>query len=118
MSEYLPHQQGKRGEALATEFLRKKGYAIVAKNYRYRRSEVDMIACREGTLVFVEVKLRKNVAFGHPEAFVDEQQARRITEAAAHYVLETDWEGGIRFDIVAITRQPVLAIEHFEDAFY
>lgn len=114
----MQHQRGQRGEIIAVEFLERKGFAIVARNYRHRRSEIDLIVRQKNTLVFVEVKLRKNTAFGHPEAFVNEPQAQRITEAAEHYLHETNWEGNIRFDIIAITLQPKLSIEHFEDAFY
>ena len=118
MSDYLQHQRGQHGETIAVEFLERKGFAVVARNFRHRRNEVDLIVRQKNTLVFVEVKLRKNAAFGHPEAFVNEQQALRITEAAEHYVHQADWEGSIRFDIIAITLQPTLTIEHFEDAFY
>ena len=118
MSDYLQHQRGQRGEIIAAEFLKRKGFVVVARSYRHRRNEVDLIVRQENMLVFVEVKLRKNAAFGHPEAFVSEQQAQRITEAAEHYLHETNWEGNIRFDIIAITLQPKLAIKHFEDAFY
>ena len=117
MSDYPPHRHGQQGEAMAEALMVRQGFAVVAKNYRYRRSEVDLIVRRETILVFVEVKMRKNAAFGHPEAFVDERQAERITQAAEHYVHEINWEGDIRFDIIAITRQPTLTIKHFEDAF-
>ena len=118
MSDYLQHQRGHRGEAIAVEFLEQKGFAVVARNYRHRRNEIDLIVRRESMLVFVEVKLRKNTTFGHPETFVDQLQANRITEAADQYLHETDWEGAVRFDIIAITLQPTLTVEHFEDAFY
>lgn len=90
---------------------------VVAKNYRYRRGEIDLIARYEDTLVFVEVKLRKDARFGHPESFVAPPQVKRITEAADQYLYETDWEGAIRFDIIAITLRPQYSLEHFEDAF-
>ena len=118
MSNYLPHGRGRRGEELAREYLEHRGYRLVAQNYRYRRNEVDLIMQDRETLVFVEVKLRKNAAYGHPETFVEEAQAGRITKAAEQYLHETDWEGNIRFDVIAITLQPQLSIEQFEDAFY
>lgn len=117
MSDYLAHQRGKQGEAMAIQFLEGKGLTLVTKNYRYRRAEVDLVMRSHRTLVFVEVKLRRNATFGHPEAFVSDTQAARITEAADHYVHETNWEGDIRFDIVAITLQPQVVVAHFEDAF-
>lgn len=117
MSNYVPHQRGQRGERIAEAFLEEKGWHVIKKNYRYRRNEVDLIARTGDTLVFVEVKLRQNARFGHPETFVGEAQARRIGEVADHYLHQTDWEGDIRFDIIAITLQPQLVVEHFEDAF-
>ena len=117
MSNYRQHQQGKWGEQLAADFLMKKNFTVVARNYRYRRNEIDLIACLRNTLVFVEVKLRRNSAFGHPETFVSDAQAARIIRAAEHYLREVDWAGNIRFDIIAITLQPQVSIKHFEDAF-
>ncbi len=102
---------------MAIRFLQEKGLNLVAKNYRYRRSEIDLVMRDRDTLVFVEVKLRRNANFGHPETFVDQSQAERIAEAADHYVHQMAWEGNIRFDIVAIMLQPQTTVEHFEDAF-
>jgi putative endonuclease len=103
---------------MATRFLQEKGMRLLTSNYRYRRGEIDLVMLERDTLVFVEVKLRRNTNFGDPETFVDQAQATRITEAANQYVHEAAWEGNIRFDIIAITMQPHPAIEHFEDAFY
>ena len=114
----MPHGRGKRGESLAAEYLARHGYTVVAQNYRYRRSEIDLIVQQKRTLVFVEVKLRKNGAYGPPESFVEPSQADRIITAAEHYLHETDWDGDIRFDVVAITLQPRFNLKHFEDAFY
>ena len=117
MSDYLAHQRGEQGEEMAARFLQAKRLTLEAKNYRHRRSEIDLVMRDRDTLVFVEVKLRRNANFGDPETFVDQAQAERIAEAADQYVHEIAWEGNIRFDIVAITLQPQTAIEHFEDAF-
>ncbi len=117
MSDYWQHQQGELGEQIAIEFLTMKGFKIEARNYRFRRNEIDLITRFQGTLVFVEVKLRRNDTFGHPETFVSDAQADRIVRTAEHYLQEVGWMDNIRFDIVAITRQPHLRIEHFEDAF-
>ena len=108
-------QKGSWGERIAAEFLEKKGHTVLEKNYRYRRNEIDLITEVNGILVFTEVKLRKSTLFGTPEMFVDAAQTSRITEAADHYLYEVNWEGNIRFDIIAITEQPQLAVEHFQD---
>ena len=117
MSNYLPHRRGQRGEALAVAHLERLGFSLVERNYRYRRGEVDLIVRQANTLVFVEVKLRKDTEYGHPESFVNASQADRIVAVADHYVHKINWQGMIRFDVVAITLHPKLTLEHFEDAF-
>lgn len=107
---------GDKGEILAADFLRKKGFEIVARNYRYRHSEIDIIARKENWTIFVEVKTRSYSYYGHPEEFVDAQQARRIFEAAEEFIYSTNWLGHIRFDIVSVKLGTAPEIIHFEDA--
>jgi putative endonuclease len=109
---------GDQGEAEAVNFLFANGYEVLKRNYRFGRAEIDIIARKDNELVFIEVKTRKNADFGHPESFVSEQQERRIRLAAEKFEKETNWQGEIRFDIIAIiwdSKEPVL--DHFEDAF-
>ena len=107
---------GNKGENLAAEFLRQKGFEIVARNYRYRRSEIDLIVKRENWLVFIEVKTRSSSDFGQPEEFVDDFKAFNIFEAAEEYIFSTDWQGHVRFDVVSVKLGLAPEIEHFEDA--
>ena len=109
-------QRGNEGENLAAEFLKKKGWEIVARNYRYRHAEIDLIIKRDDWTIFVEVKTRTSSYFGQPEEFVDAQQARRIFEAAEEYIYSTNWLGHIRFDIVSVKLGYQPEIIHFEDA--
>ena len=110
---------GKQGEALAARYLEQQGYQILARNYRYRRAEIDLIAQREGCLVFVEVKARSSVAYGFPEEAVDETKTELILSAADYFVEEQTWEGDVRFDIIAVVfGQGRPRLQHFEDAFY
>ena len=109
---------GKRGEDLAVEFLQKQGYRILERNYRHKHSEIDIITQFEDTLVFVEVKTRTNMKYGHPEEFVDDKQTEKIMQGADHYLSDLDWKGDIRFDIIAIEMKAKPRIEHFVDAFY
>jgi putative endonuclease len=112
-------QKGKEGEDMAANFLQQQGYEIVARNYRYKRSEIDLIVRKAGWLVFVEVKMRSSNAFGYPEEFVDYQKAKNIVYGAEHYTYENKYEGNVRYDVVAITmRYDKPEIRHFEDAFY
>jgi putative endonuclease len=109
---------GIEGEQLAKDYLQREGWLILEMNYRYRRSEIDVIASKNDLLIFVEVKARSNTTFGLPEQFVDEKKANNIIKAADHYILEKDWKGNIRFDIISIIKKGSIELEHIEDAFY
>ncbi|MCC6583167.1 MAG: YraN family protein [Chitinophagales bacterium] len=109
-------QTGSTGEILAQEFLKNIGYTILFTNWRYKRSEIDIIAQDGKVIVFVEVKTRTNLSFGHPEDFVDANKIKKMQEAAEAYIEKFDWHGELRFDVIAIEKNNV--ITHFEDAFY
>ena len=76
---------GKKGEDEAVQFLHHSGYQLLERNYRVKKSEIDLIASKDGLLIFVEVKARSSNAFGFPESFVSEEQANRIMLAADEY---------------------------------
>jgi putative endonuclease len=109
-------ETGSKGENMAADFLKAKGFDIVARNYRYKRAEIDLIVRRDDWLLFVEVKTRSSSAYGEPEEFVDEAKIRLMYFAAEEYIFRTNWQGHIRFDIVSIKLGPVAEIIHFEDA--
>ncbi|MFA0962440.1 YraN family protein [Roseivirga sp. BDSF3-8] len=107
---------GADGEHLAESFLKKKGYRVLDRNFRYKRGEIDLIVQKDNLIAFVEVKTRKNKVFGNPEEFVSDVQAERIMEVAEYFIHKHAWAHLIRFDIVAITQKPRLEIVHLEDA--
>jgi len=110
---------GKSGEDKAEAFLKNAGYSISKRNYRYKHAEIDIICVIDDLLVFVEVKTRTSTSFGQPESFVTENQQASIIRGAEQYLKEQNWEGDIRFDILAIVdAQGRVSIEHFKDAFY
>lgn len=109
-------ETGSIGENLAAAFLVDQGFRIVARNYRWRRGEIDLIAQREDWMIFVEVKTRNSDAYGEPESFVHDFQRRLIYDAAEEYIFSTDWQGHIRFDIISVKPGRVPEIVHFEDA--
>lgn len=112
-------QKGREAEDLAAEYLKSQGYEIVQRNYRYKHSEIDLIARKDKWLVFVEVKMRSSDAFGYPEEFVDYRKAKNVVYGAEQYTFERDYNGNVRYDVVAITmRNGVPDLKHFEDAFY
>lgn len=110
---------GQWGEDLAAKHLQAMNYQILERNYRAGRSEIDLI-CREGdTLVFVEVKTRRNTRQGMPEEALTERKTEAVIRAAEVY-LQTHPNRRIRFDVVAIVARigegPDLL--HIRDAFY
>lgn len=109
-------KRGTEGENLAAEFLKNKGWEIVARNYRYGHAEIDLIIQRGNWTIFVEVKTRTSAEYGEPEEFVDERKARLIYGAAEEYIFSTDWQGHVRFDVVSVKLGNETEIMHFEDA--
>lgn len=114
---------GKLGESLAADFLQRKGFRILHRNYRLGRAEIDLIAASDRLLLFIEVKTRRGPgSYGYPEEAVDKKKAARITWAAGYFIEKLDWKGAVRFDVIAVelssqtNAQPQL--HHFEDAFY
>lgn len=112
------NELGQEGENLAADYLKKNGWEIVEMNYRYRRTEIDLIAKKDGFLVFFEVKARTGTAFGNPEDSVDQKKAEHVIRAAEQYITDHDWQGNIRFDIISIIKKGRTELQHFEDAFY
>ena len=109
---------GDKGEDNAISFLFANGYEVLQRNFRFRRSEIDIIAQKGTTMVFIEVKTRKDKTYGHPETFLSESQQERIHQGAEEYLRQHNWQGAIRFDIIAILWNDTEAVlDHFEDAF-
>lgn len=111
--------RGEKGENIAVKYLQKKKYKIIERNYRAKKSEIDIICKETETLVFVEVKARTSLKFGNPESFVTAKKAEKIIEGAEAYMIENGWEGPIRFDIISVLiKDKTEKISHFKDAFY
>ena len=123
---YDPHLLGQEGEQLAADYLVKKGYSIIERNYRFHRNEIDIIARHGHTLCFVEVKTRLSSAKGHPAEAVTLQKQHEISKAARAYLaFYCNEECDCRFDVVAIQvlrmdgqRISSFIIDHFADAFW
>ncbi len=95
---------GTLGEAAAGSFLREKGYQILQKNYSVSAGEIDIIAEKEDTVVFVEVKTRTTEWYGRPEESINTARVRRIRKVARYFLREYDHmqDHDIRFDIISI----------------
>lgn len=115
-------QKGDKGEQIAIKYLEKNNFIILTTNYRFLKSEVDIVAKDEKTneLVFVEVKTRATADFGNPEEFVSIKQQKRIINAAHQFIISNNREEDARFDIISIImiNTTVKSIEHLKDAFY
>jgi len=119
----LDHAQiaGIRGEELACAELRRRGYAILARRYRTRFGEIDIVSERRGMLVFVEVKARRTRRFGEASAAIPFWKRRRLAAMALDYQA---WAGRLtsrcRFDVVAIDGLGTdrMSINVIENAFW
>lgn len=110
---------GEKGEELATQFLRDNGYEILARNWRYRNAEIDIIARKGVDLAIVEVKTRATNYFGEPEEFVSRKQQQNLIMASNEYVVSNDLDVDVRFDIISIIiNQKQQKVFHIEGAFY
>lgn len=113
------NELGKKGEDLAVNFLLKKGYEILERNYTFQKAEVDIIAQKEDILAVVEVKTRSTNVFGNPQDFLKPKQIQRIVKAVDNYVTSNQLDVEVRFDIIAIVKQGnQFDIEHLENAYY
>lgn len=107
---------GKSGEQQAVNYLCANGYEVLTRNYRFKRFEIDIIAKLDLQVIFIEVKSRSSEYFGKPEEFVSEAQQKRISSAANQWVDDHEWEGEVRFDIIALSKKS--GLNHIQDAFY
>lgn len=107
---------GKQGEQLAAQFLRESGYEVIATNWHCARGEIDIVARKTDTLVFVEVKTRRGRLTEAAFASMTPHKRERLIASAYAYLDEHAVDGAWRIDVIAValSRQPV--IEHVEDA--
>lgn len=118
MAQHL--ELGRKGETLAKAFLEGLGYEILDENWTHGKCEVDLIAYKDGRIIFAEVKTRTGNGYGEPEDFVDNRKQRLLAEAADEYIYLMDHQGEVRFDIIAILfdRNANHTLKHIEDAFW
>jgi len=101
----LSSELGKRGEELASRYLSDRGLRLIARNYRCRHGEIDLIMHDGSTIVFVEVRLRSRIDYGTGAESVDAKKKRRILSSAEHYLQRhASSRDFCRFDIVSILR--------------
>jgi putative endonuclease len=109
---------GKLGEQVSVDYLLKNAYTIEARNYRYKRAEIDIIARKGDLLIFIEVKSLSRLSHGHPEEKITQNKIRLLNRAARAYQYQHKWHQEVRFDSISVNFYPqAFKIEHFEDAF-
>ena len=113
------NELGAWGEQCAEDFLKRKGYIILERDWKSGHRDLDIIAFDGPTMVFVEVKTRRNRLFVDPETAVDYRKIRNLRFAANHYVKYRHFDGDLRFDIITVIGQigRFEEIDHIEGAF-
>ena len=117
---------GETGERIASSYIRRSGYRIIVKNFKTRIGEIDIIACKQRTLIFIEVKCRRSKRFGAPFESVTREKTKKIRKIAQQYIslnqqeLKNYKELKCRFDVISImlgADDKVCELIHMEDAF-
>lgn len=110
---------GKLAEELAEAFLLEKGMKILAKNFRYQKAEIDLIAQTENQIVIVEVKARATDVFMLPQEAVNKKKIKLMVLAANYFIEENNIDLETRFDVISVLPNEAgkLEITHIENAF-
>ncbi len=93
---------GKKGENLAVKYLKKQGYKIIKRNFKNPFGEIDIIAKKEDTVAFIEVKTRLSDIFGVPSQAVTRDKCRKYVQGAKFFFAERNVDYIIRFDIIEV----------------
>jgi putative endonuclease len=113
------HKLGKKGEDLAVTHLTEAGFKILARNWTLGRHEIDIIAEKENTVVFAEVKTRSDDFKMHPVTAVNRDKQKSMITAADGYIRRYNIDKECRFDIITvIKKESDFVVDHIEDAFY
>ncbi len=110
---------GKTGEDVATDHLRKSGFKILYRNWKWGKHEIDIIAEKNNVVVFVEVKTRTDDYLMDPRTAITREKQRSIIFAAEGYIQRFNIDKESRFDVLTIIKkEESFEIDHIEDAFY
>ena len=111
------NELGKWGEDLAADYLQRKGYTIIERDWKSGRRDLDIVAKNGNVIVFVEVKTRCNSLYGQPEEAVDYRKLQSLQQAINHYIKFRHISQEVRFDIISIvgTIGAEPDIQHIQD---
>lgn len=106
-------ETGRKGEGLAAVYLEGLNFSILYRNWRYSRYEIDIIACRDNILHFIEVKTRKSHRYGYPEESVSTKKIRNLMEAGSEFMFQNPGWARVQYDIVSIIILPDQLPDYF-----
>ena len=111
------NELGKWGEDRAAEYLERKGYTIIERDWKSGRRDLDIVAKNGNVIVFVEVKTRRNSLYGQPEEAVDYRKLQSLQQAINHYIKFRQIRQEVRFDIISVvgTIGTEPDIQHIQD---
>lgn len=113
------NELGNDGEIQAANYLKAQGYAVKHRNWRKGRNELDIVAQKSDTLVFIEVKTRSGEVFGDAQEAITLPKIRRLVLAADAYIKLFKIDLPVRFDVITVVgKGKDVRIEHIPDAFY
>lgn len=111
-------QKGQQAEQLACDYLLQQGLTLVERNYYCRMGEIDLIMQHQNSLVFIEVRYRKNNLFGGAAESITTKKQDKLQKTALHYIQQHKSRQNTRFDVVAITGlQPEQILEWIQNVF-
>ena len=110
-------QAGDAAERVAEQYLVKQGMTLLERNYRIRQGEIDLVMRDGATLVFVEVRMRKDARFGGAAASIGHRKQQRLIAAAQHYLAGKSPLPPCRFDAVLLNQPDPEHVEWIKDAF-
>ena len=118
----MSRAEGTWGEAEVANYLRRRGYTLLAHGFHCRFGEIDLIARKDGVLCFVEVKTRTNLSCGLPREYVTVKKQEKLRAAALLYLSERKLDVPARFDVAEVYAdgphpQKAARIEYIENAF-
>lgn len=109
------HKYRDFSEKKAEEYLVNKGYKILERNLRIGYLEMDLIAEKDNTIVFIEVKRRDNIDFGEPEKIINKKKIDKMINFAKLFLMKKDYRDyDVRFDVLTFSKE---GLQHIEDAF-
>lgn len=114
----ISYDFGREAEDFAANYLIQKGYKILARNYFFRKAEIDIIAQFETEIIIVEVKSRTTNHVSEPETAVNAKKKKLLILAADDFIQKNNFISEVRFDILALLKkQQSWSVNHIKNAF-